>query len=274
MTTAHRNLIAASLWIFSLGTSHAHDFWLEPDVFTPAENQPVAVSLRFGESFRGDTLPFISDRFNDFSIINENGRASIQSRLGDDPAATISATAGGQLLGYQSEPQFVEVDAIKFNQYIVDEGIEYIRAERERRGESDSPAPENFIRCAKALIQTGPPGQEIYRQKLGYTLELVPQSDPYQLNEGDTLEFVLLYQNRPIEGLQIQALRKADPENVQKVRTDENGKASLVFDEQGTWLVKVVLIAPIAQRQKLVEGERSADWQSYWASYVFELVGT
>ena len=172
-------------------------------------------------ALRGDTLPYINDLFTDFSLSNKSGRADIQSIQGNDPAATVSATAGAQLLGYQSVPQFVELEAARFNKYVEDEGIEYIRAERERRGESDSPAPENFVRCAKALIQTGPTDHDVYRQKLGYTLELIPQSDPYQLKKGDVLEFELLYQDKPIDGLQLQAVPKADPENVQKVRTDK-----------------------------------------------------
>jgi len=271
MFISYRNLIAGSIFLFSTGMVQAHDFWLEPNTFVPQENQSVAISLRFGERFKGDTLPYINDLFNDFSLINQSGRTNIQSVQGNDPAATISATSGGQLIGYQSEAQFIEVDAAKFNQYVMDEGIEYIKAERERRGESDSTAPENFIRCAKALIQTGPPGKDIYKQKFGYTLELIPQSDPYKLKAGDTLEFVLLYQDEPISGLQLQALRKSEPEKVQKIRTDHSGKASLTFEKSGIWLVKVVLIVPIAQRQQLIEGEPSALWQSYWASYVFEL---
>ena len=97
----------------------------------------------------------------------------------------------------------MELKAEKFNKYVEEEGIEYIRVERERRGESNSPALENFIRCAKALIQTGSASGNVYREKLGYTLELIPQSDPYQLTKGEALEFELLFRDKPIHGLQL-----------------------------------------------------------------------
>ncbi|MFK7858375.1 MAG: DUF4198 domain-containing protein [Granulosicoccus sp.] len=271
MTLIFRYLIAGCLWILVSGMAQSHDFWIEPNQFTPGKNEPVEISLRFGVGFKGDSLPFINALFNDFSLTDASGRTDIQSIQGNDPAAIISATSGAQLLGYQSEPQFVEIDAEKFYQYTEEEGIEYIRAVRERRGESNLPAPENFIRCAKALVQTGPAGQDIYGRQLGYTLELIPQSDPYQLKKGESLDFLLLYQGKPIDGLQLQALSKADPTNVQKVRTDKNGKASVTIDEPGPWLIKVVLILPVAQRQQIVEGAKNALWQSYWASYVFAL---
>lgn len=274
MTIQYRNVIAVCILALSTGFTQAHDFWLEPDIFTPAKNKPVGISLRIGVGFKGDSLPYIESLFNDFSLTNQSGRTPISSIQGNDPAATINANNGAQLIGYQSTPQFVELDAEKFDKYVEEEGIEYIRAERERRGQSDSTAPENFIRCAKALIQTGPADQDIYRQKLGYTLELIPQNDPYRLKKGDALDFVLLYEGKPINGLQLQAIRKGHPENVQKVRTNKSGMASVTIDEPGIWLVKVVLIVPVAQRQQLIEGVPSALWQSYWASYVFELTET
>lgn len=272
MNNMCRNLVAGLILVLSTVQAQAHDFWVEPDSFTPRESQQVAVFLRFGVGFNSQTLPYLNTLFNDFSVTDQNGRADILSRLGNDPAATIDATAGAQLLGYQSNPQFVEMKPEKFNEYIEEEGIEYIKAERERRGESDSPALENFIRCAKALIQSGPDSRDVYREKLGYTLELIPQSDPYQLKEGESLEFELLYQGKPIDGLQLQAVPKVDPEDVQKVRTDKNGRASVTIDRPGVWLIKVVLILPIEGRQQINTGIRTATLQSYWASYIFELI--
>jgi uncharacterized GH25 family protein len=263
--------VASLTILLGTATAHAHDFWLEPDVFLPAENEPVSISLRQGVSFKGDTLPYVNDWFTDFSLTTGVGRMPVESIQGNDPAATIAAAAGAQLLGYQSVPVFVELDAKKFNKYLADEGIEFIRAERERRGETDLPAPENFIRCAKALIQTGEPDQEIYKQQLGYTLELIPQSDPYLLKSGDSLEFELLYRDKPIEGLQLQALNKSDPEVVQKIRTDASGRAAVTIEGPGIWLIKVVHIIPIRGRPQTIPGAQPALWQSYWASFIFEL---
>jgi len=263
-------ILSALLLIVATGITHAHDFWIETDNFTPPAGENVAVSLHFGVGFDSNTFPYTHSLIDDFSVTDERGRRAIRSTEGSDPAAAINAATGAQLLGYQSKPQFIELDAATFDIYLEEEGIEYIRTERERRGESEAPAAENFIRCAKALIQTGDVTQDIYRQKLGYTLELVPQSDPYQLKLGERIDFVVLYQGKPTEGLLVQALSKANPQLVQKVRTNKSGIASVTMDDQGVWLIKVVLMTPLAKRQPL-EGTKSASWQSYWASYVFEL---
>jgi uncharacterized GH25 family protein len=157
---------------------------------------------------------------------------------------------------------FVELEAKKFNSYLEDEGIEFIREARRAAGEDDAPAPEYFIRCAKALLQSTNPGKKVYRDILGYTLELVPLADPYELSIGDVLEFELLYRGEPIEGLQLQAFTREAPDKVQKIRTNSTGKASITLSAAGTWMVKAVQIQPIS-------GDAKARWQSYWASYLF-----
>jgi uncharacterized GH25 family protein len=271
MTMMYKNQIAALALYLVLAPALAHDFWIEPDEFTPAAEQVVSVSLREGVGFKGNTLPYIKTWFTDFSVTDSSGRDNVESIQGNDPAAEIVASSGAQLLGYQSQPSFVELEADKFNKYLEDEGIEFIQAERERRGESQSPAPEYFVRCAKALLQTGPINDDVYKSKLGYTLELIPQSNPYALNENDELVFQLIYDDAPIKDRLVQAFNKSAPDVIQKVRTDGNGMATVKIDRAGIWLVKAVQIIPIKDRPQTDVGAPPAQWQSYWASYLFEM---
>jgi hypothetical protein len=279
MKLLQKILIACLLVTLNSGVVQAHDFWLEPDNFTPEKDQQVSIRLKEGVGFRGDTLPYIEEWFNDFSAVTAAGREPVTSLTGNDPAAEITADSGAILLGYQSNRSFVDLAAKKFNQYLEDEGIEFIRAARIAAGEDDLSAPEYFIRCAKALIQpiatksflqrffssgnsSGNKAQEIYKSNLGYTLELIPAANPYDLNPGDSLTFELLYRGKPIEGLQVQAFTREHPDEAQKIRTNEAGLATVRFDKAGTWMVKAVQIQAII-------GDPKARWQSYWATYLF-----
>ena len=244
------------------GRALAHDFWIEPDNFTPASADPVSISLREGVKFKGNTLPYIDEWFRDFSITTAEGRKPVVSVLGDDPAASIQVESGQALLGYQSTRSFVELDAEKFNGYLEHEGIEFIREERRKRGEDNDPAPEYFVRCAKALLQSAIPGETVYAEELGYTLELIPLDDPYAQATGDTLEFKLLFRGEPIEGLLLQAFTREHPDDIQKVRTNAAGRGEISLLTPGTWFIKAVQIQPIM-------GDPKALWQSYWASYLF-----
>jgi uncharacterized GH25 family protein len=244
--------------------AEAHDFWIEPDNFMPETGDTVTVSLREGEKFKGNTLPYIEEWFADFSRTDGDGRNPVMSLTGDDPAARLEDIEGQTLLGYRSTRNFVELEAAKFNKYLEDEGIEFLREQRIARGEDDAPAPEFFVRCAKTLLQGANDGAAVYDTVLGYTLELVPLSDPYKTNVGDKLTFRLLFRGKPAENLQLQAFTKEIPDKVEKIRTDKDGIATVNLDRAGKWMIKAVQIQAIV-------GDPKALWQSWWASYLFEL---
>lgn len=257
-------VVCASVLTLLVTSASAHDFWVEPAEFSPVEGSFVDIRLREGVGFRGTTLPYINAWFQDFSQVTNAGREDVYSLQGNDPAATLKMPAGAMLLGYESNRSFVELDAAKFNSYLEHEGIEFIRAARIEAGEDSAPAPEYFVRCAKALLQTGPAGSDIYATRLGYRLELTPAQDPYALNAGDELTFQLLWREDPAEGLLLQAFTREEPDRIQKIRTDKDGRATIELHSSGTWLVKAVSIQPIT-------GSAKAKWLSHWASFLFEL---
>lgn len=248
--------------LLTAAAANAHDFWIDPDTYTPAEGEQVVIELREGEFLKGDTLPYIDGWFADFTVVDGDGRNPVSSMTGNDPAATLSATRGQTLLGYKSIRAFVELDAAKFNAYLEDEGIEFLREERRALGEDNAPAPEYFVRCAKALLQSTTEGARIYDTWLGYTLEITPLSDPYQTGQGDDLEFEVRFRNKPVEGLLVQAFTQENPQAIQKVRTDKQGRATITLTETGTWMVKATNI------QRII-GDPKARWQSWWANYLF-----
>ena len=147
--------------------SLAHDFWLEPDTFVPEKGSVVAVSLREGVDFKGNTLPYIEQWFSDFSVVTASGRSAVLAVTGDDPVPIRILDSGQQLLGYRSNRNYTELDAAKFNSYLEEEGIEFIREQRIAAGQDDEPAPEYFVRCAKALLNAGGGNGSAYNYELG-----------------------------------------------------------------------------------------------------------
>lgn len=264
MRTHLRRFVASWILVLASTAAYSHDFWIEPDTFMPEAGAQVEIRLREGMDFKGNTLPFIPEWFSDFSQTRGSTREDIESLPGDDPAAVIVAQKGALLVGYLSNRAFVELPAEKFNNYLEEEGMEFIREARIARGEDDAPAPEYFVRCAKTLLQTGPANEDLYSSQLGYTLELTPLSDPYKAKPGDEITFQLIYRGKPAANLLVQAFRADEPTVRQRIRTDANGHAVVAIDKPGVWMIKAVNIQPII-------ADPRAKWQSYWASFLFEL---
>jgi uncharacterized GH25 family protein len=245
----------------------AHDFWIEPSTFHPAVGSTVGARLMVGQGFRGDPLPRNPALIAKFVLAAESGETAVIGRSGDEPAGTAAiASPGLQWLGYRSSNSFVTLEPKKFEDYLREEGLESIVAERARRGESEKPSRELFSRCAKALLS--PPGASGagFDRALGFTLELIPEKNPDALRAGEELPVRLLFEGKPLEGALVVALPYEHPDQKLSQRTDAKGRARLRLPQGGVWLVKAVhmVAAPAAEASR-------ADWQSLWASLTFEI---
>jgi len=245
----------------------AHDMWIEPARFAPQPGEIVAVRLRVGQDLLGDPIPRDPSLINQFIVEDSAGRKPVVGRDGADPAGFVRmALPGMMVIGYSSKPSAVELSAEKFNQYLKEEGLDAVAAVRARRNQVSQGAHEIFSRCAKSLVISGPSGEKVDR-RLGFTLELVAERNPYELKASEELPVRLIYQDRPLAGALVIAVNRANPSEKLRIRTDREGRVGLRLTDPGFWLVKAVHMIPAPSGS-------NAEWASYWASLTFELPGT
>lgn len=243
----------------------AHDFWIEPSTFRPAVGSDVAARLMVGQKFRGEALPRNPALIVKFVLVSDRGETPVAGRAGAEPAGRVAISEPGLLvLGYRSLNSPLALEAAKFEEYLREEGLESVIAARVRRGESGKPSREVFSRCAKSLLSAGGGGESGYDRSLGFTLELIPERNPYALERGGELPVRLLYEGRPLKGALVAALPYAAPEERLSQRTDRDGRVRLRLPRVGAWLFKAVHMVPAS-------ADTGADWQSLWASLTFEI---
>ncbi|HEX3552715.1 MAG TPA: DUF4198 domain-containing protein [Thermoanaerobaculia bacterium] len=267
-TLAQRFQLAALLALLTAPALSAHDFWIEPSAFRPAIAQRLAVRLRVGQEFKGDPVPRDPSLLQRFALVGPGGESAVPGVPNTEPAGFLSIPAPGlYTIVYASNPEPVQLDAKKFNDYLSQEGLERIRDLRAQAGQSDAPDREVFSRCAKALVAAG--GGEAgagWNRVLGLRLELVPEANPYTLPAGGVLPARLLYEGKPLPGALVTAFTKDHPERKVAARSDARGRVALKLDHPGVWLVKAVHMIPAPR-------ESGADWESFWASVTFEVPG-
>lgn len=247
----------AFLGLLAASAVRAHDFWIEPSSFRPAPGERVAVRLRVGEGLKGDPVPRNPGRIERFAAVGPAGETEVVGIAGSDPAGwTVPAGPGLHWVVFDSNHASVEQTGPKFDAYLGEEGLELIRDLRKGEG----PVKEIYSRCAKSLLRVGK-GSSGYDRVLGLELELVPEKDPYSLKPGEALPMRLLYHGKPLDGALVVGM--ASPEAKVSART-AGGRASLVLDRPGLWLIKTVHMVPAP------EGS-GAEWESLWASLTFEL---
>ena len=103
----------------------------------------MSLRLRVGQDLLGDPLLLDPSLVNQFVVQDADGLRPVVRRDGRDPAGLVRlATPGVLVIGYRSNPSAIEMAADKFNQYLKEEGLDAVSAQRARRNET---------RCALAL---------------------------------------------------------------------------------------------------------------------------
>lgn len=245
------------------GVASAHDFWLEAHPFYTTPAKSVDISVHVGTDFNGDSLPNIPEWYSDFSVYGGSLKQPLSGELGRDPAGYFTPQqTGTYAIGYQSTYSYVEIDAATFLKYAQQEGLDNAMQYRREHGLQNRMAKENYIRHAKALVQSGDQFDiDQSARVFGYTLEIVPQSNPYRKKPGASLAVQVLFRGVPAADILLHAIAKNDPADLQQIRTDRQGRATIKLDRAGPWLLKAVKIVRIK--------EGKADWQSHWASLTF-----
>jgi len=152
----------------------------------------------------------------------------------------------------------------KFNQYLKQEGLEKITAERLKLNESDKESSEFYVRCVKTLVRYGTEDQiHLFQQPIGHPLEIIPLKNPYNRMVGDALTVRLLFNGKPLKDALVVAFTKRRPERKQALRTDREGRAAIDLKHAGVWFIKAV--------EMVRHDKAGADWISYWASMTFRL---
>ena len=246
----------------------AHDFWLEPSSYRLEPGSVVELRLRVGEHFVGDPLPRNPALLAQFVVAGPDGLRPVAGRDGADPAGTIKVERPGLVVvGYRSRHSSVDLKPDAFDAYLAEEGLDRVAAVRAARKPPEGVVRELFSRCAKTLLLAGSRGAAGYDRILGFTLELVPEKNPYGMRAGSALPLRLLHEGRPLEGALVVAMNRDDPATKVRARSNRDGRVSLRLSRGGAWLIKAVHMIP-------APAGSGAQWESLWASLTFDLPGT
>ena len=242
-----------------------HDFWIEPSTFTPKLGSPAHIRLMIGEDFKGDSLPRDPSHIEKFLLAGPGGESPIVGLSGSEPAGYVRFEFPGlHVIGYRSRDRSVTLEADQFESYLAEEGLEEIVRLRAREGKTQQRVRETFSRCAKSLVVASQLDSEAVGLRLGFTLELLTEKNPYSLAAGQALPVRLLYEGEPLKGARIAALSKEKPEQKLMVRSDPEGRVLLHLPRGRTWLLKAVHMVPAPKGS-------GADWESIWASLTFKI---
>lgn len=249
-------------------SSFAHEYWFEPDNFFPAVKEKTAVRLFLGEGLKKEEeMPFLLRKTDRFELFSLDRVFNLRNTTTDDalPVHTFDAEKeGNYMLVMERNWSYITLEPDKFDEYLREDGMEYIIDERAKLGESQKPGSERYSRYIKGLMQVGQKRDSTFKKSFGLKLEIVPLENPYSAKIGENLGFQILFDGKPLVGRTIFAdNRDGEQISKQRLRTDKNGKVKVKIDRKGVWLIRLVFM------QRCNTECNGADWESFWGAFSF-----
>jgi len=247
----------------------AHDHWIAPSSFAPAVGARVDLELRVGHADAFELQPRDPRRIVRFeSLPGMTGEpVRVLGVDGKSPAGLLRIKEPGTyLVVYQSDHAFAELAPAKYAEYLREEGLDDIAAERARRGELELPGRDSYARYDKCLLTVGDAPAAGFERVLGLPLELVLESDPRTLAPETELTTRLLFEGRPLADRQLKLIALDSPHTITLARTDAEGRARLHPPAPGRHA-----LFSVHQRRAPSELGLQGDWQGFFASFSFEV---
>ena len=244
-------------------SSGAHEFWITPDSFHAARGKEIKISLRVGDGWPGLERVRSENHFIRFVAFDHIGERKVPGQLFGDPAGQIRIRSNGPLtILYESRPQYSELDATTFEQYLRDEGLDSIVEQRRLLGEQLKPGRELYARRAKAIVR-GADNRAIVDRGTGTDLELSLRSYIPAAKGTSSVQVNLSWRGKRVNNALVNAFVSGTSAPI-SVRTDTRGIANFSLPQSGVWLFSSVHMV------RLPNGTQ-ADWQSLWSSLTVEL---
>ena len=270
-----------SRWIVSLTLLLSvplmgHDMFLVLQNHDVAAISEVTIEL-FNGTFDKSENSIDRDRMTDVSVIDGKGEVTHPATGQWRDANNITyldfktGEPGTYVVGVSTGERMIELSAEDFNEYLRHDGVLDVLAAREKEGILQQPARERYSKHVKTILQVGEVPTETYLQLLAYPIEIVPQTNPADLQVGDTLKVLVLAEGQPLAGQLVYAsyegFRGHDDggghQEAVKTKTHDHGVAEIDISHSGRWYVRLIRMVPV--------DEAGADYESNWATLTFQV---
>jgi len=176
----------------------AHDFWLT----ATREATGFKISGLVGEKFPVPDSRTAVDRVESWRVVGPSGDLGLPRNLfqdGEYLATRVALPAPGLYLGMMTIfERDIEMKGAEFTEYLRDEGLDQVIAERARLGQTDATARERYARYSKIVLSTGPGSSAHLTRAAGMKAEFVPSVNPAAVKPGDSIAVQLLIEGKPV----------------------------------------------------------------------------
>ncbi len=241
----------------------AHEFWISPDKFIYKRGDKINIRFFVGENFEGFNWSGNKENIQSLKLYYGGVNDDLSKYISDLPGDSLELTMldeGTNLIAYNSKNRFIEIEAPKFHEYLLEDGLFNTIDYRTENNEKDSVGKELYQRCAKTLIQVGLKKDNTSSLATELPLDIIPYTNPYMLKHMDSLKVKILFNDQPVVKSLVKIWHREKGKTIKTdLTTDESGNIKFPTNNSGKWMISIVKMIRL-------ENDSLAQWQSYWGS--------
>lgn len=249
----------------------SHELWLEPEQYQVDNGATVAVNIKNGEEFAGNTLSFFDRSTTRFDLGINGEVRKIDARAGDRPALTLEDAPRDALVAvlHETTPSNITYkEWAKFAKFAAHKDFPDAEADHTAAGWPRDGFRERYTRHVKALVAVGDgSGADA---AYGLETEFTALSNPYAEGFDGVMRVALTYQGAPRADAQVEVFDRApdDSVTVSLHRTDADGIAAIPVTAGHAYLFDAVVLRPAPDTG---ETEKTPVWETLWAALTFRV---
>jgi hypothetical protein len=260
--------ILAALTLCSTTAAFSHEFWISPQKYQLAPQEPIIAALRVGQNFKGASYAFLPPEFERFDLVQGDIVQPVKGRIGDRPALNMAAgDTGLWIIVHETRDDILRyTEAEKFVNFATHKDFVDVLARHAERGLPPQGFAEAYRRFGKSLVSVGAgAGQD---RAVGLRTEIVARANPYTDDLSGGLPIDVYLEGAPRIDVQVEIFARYGPEDVRvsTVRTDETGRAIIPVEPGVEYLLDAVVMLPLAAKDTV----NDPVWESLWASLTFK----
>lgn len=190
------------LLIVLLMVCSSHDMFLKPDNYYLGEHSDAVIALYNGTWNKSDNT-IDRNRMIDVSIVSNGQRTQVDSTQWTEKNKTTllhltTGVSGTYVTGLSTYTRDFKMSSADFNDYLEHDGVMDMLEWRKKNNDLDKDAFERYSKHVKTIFQVGDTRSDDWSAVLGYPIEFVPLSNPYEAKVGDIFEVQLLRDGQPL----------------------------------------------------------------------------
>lgn len=245
----------------------AHDLWLLPPD-SAVVGKPVVIRAHSGDQFpQSEHAPDTANFAKRSVRLPDGSDAAVEASGTKDLSGLMQFTPntpGVHIVSVVTRPRIIQLEADKFNAYLVSDGLPHIYLLRSKEKSLDKPGVERYSKSPKLLLKIGE-GKGDPCKPLDLPLEIVPLRDPFKSKVGDTLPVRVLLQGKALADANLgwDWPDESGERPRGTARTDAKGEALIPLARGGLFTIRLTHMT----RPKAADYE----WESFWTTVTFEV---